>query len=437
MAQSPRIALSPRFCLFAILATLLAACNFQQTVVTAVESQSSTVTEPMAITLSLWHTVSPQQEETLQAIANGWSRQQSLPVTIELTSLSGAESMHQNLLAAIQTQQTPDLAFIRPSDLHLYAEADALLPLDTYWGTLDNRSQSDFFGSFLTANQCESKSQQGLWAMPVHRYQTMLYVNKTQLTEHLNFTTPPTTWEELMESCNAHIAQTRYACLSILPTSDLATLLFVSHDNPVINPTTAESSLTDSSALTALQRLSTLRESQALQVALSYDGAVLDFVEGRTLFAVDNNAQWDEYATSIGDQFEWELIPFPSAGSTPRSLASGGNVALFRTTPEREALALSFLQYLTSTEVNARWAEAMEAFPVRHSALEWLTTKHTDPHYQQAAALLPSAHTLPCLPQWQQIESQITHLVTDTLNGVAPTESLLSSAAQSANNLLK
>jgi ABC-type glycerol-3-phosphate transport system substrate-binding protein len=405
--------------------------------VPSVESQGSIAVESTPITLTVWHTVSPQQEETLQAIANGWSRQQPLSVTVELRSLSGAESMHQELLAAIQTQQTPDLAFIRPSDAYVYAEADELLPLDNYWSTFDNDTQSDYVGSFLTANQCIVNDNAGLWAMPTHRYQTVFYVNKTRLTEELNGTNPPATWEALVNDCNRHVAQTQYACLTVLPTQELATLLFFSHDNPVIHPATAQTTLTDNSALTALHQLTELRDSQALQTTLSYDGAVLDFVEGRTLFTIDNTDALEGYTEAIGDTFEWEVVPLPAEGTTPRTLASGGNLAVFRTTPEREALSLSFLTYLTNTEVNARWAEAMDALPIRHSSLEWLTTKSANPQLEQAASLLPSSHSVPCLPQWQTVEDQLTQLVTDTLNGVAPPESLLSSAVQSANNLLR
>lgn len=438
MAQSPRVASLPRFCLFAMLAIVFTACSFPQDVTTAiVESQGSIATVPPRLTLSLWHTVSPEQAETLQMIADRWSRDQSIPVQIELRSLSGAESMHQTLLAAIQTQQTPDLAFVRPADLSQYAEADALIPLDAYWDNLDATTQADYFGTFLTADQCTINDHTALLAMPTHRYQTALYVNKTHLNEALNFETAPSTWEAFLSDCDAHLAQTQYACLSVLPTGDMATLYFLSHNNPIVDPATQETALADGSALAALQRLNDLRDRQVMQLTLSHDGTVLDFAEGRTLFSIEQTDQLDEYATAIGDDFEWEVLPLPTEGSTPRTLVTGGNLAIFHTTVERETLALSFLNYLLEPDVNARWAEVMEAFPVRHSALERLTTKNPDPHFQQAATLLPTAHSLPCIRQWQAIETQLTQLVTDTLNDVAPPETLLATAAQTANNLLR
>lgn len=420
-----------------MLAIVFTACSFSEPATTAFEAQGSIATAPTPLTLSLWHTVSPEQAETLQTLADRWSRDQALPIQIELRSVAGAESMHQALLAAIQTQQTPDLAFVRPADLPQYAEADALMPLDSYWNSLKATTQADYIEAFLTADQCTVHDQKALLAMPTHRYQTALYVNTSRLKETLNSEAPPATWDDLLADCDAHIAQTQYACLSLLPTSDMATLYFLSHNNPIVDPATQETALADGSALAALQRLSDFQNRQVMQLNLSHDGTVLDFAEGRTLFSIEQTDQLDEYAAAIGNEFEWEVVPLPTEGSTPRTLVTGGNLAIFHTTAEREALALSFLNYLLEPDMNARWAEVMEAFPVRHSALERLTAKNPAPHFQQAATLLPTAHSLPCIRQWQAIETQLTQLVTDTLNDVAPPETLLTTAAQTANNLLR
>lgn len=437
MKQPPRVATMPRFCLFAMLAMLLAACSFEEAIFDSVEVQGSFAVAPPPTTLTLWHTVTPQQADTLQVIADRWARQQTMPVQVSLQSISGAESMHQTLLAAIQTQQQPDLAFVRPSDLPQYAEADALVSLNSYWDSQSAGTQADFMETVLNSTQCPVQEKTALLAMPTHRHQTVLYVNKTRLMEELQIESMPTTWDALLADCEAHSALSRNACLSLLPTGEMATLYFLNHNNPVVDPVSHETALAEGSALAALQRLNDLQTRRLMQMTLSRDGSVLDFTGGRTLFSIEPTDQLDEYAAAIGDRFEWEVLPLPAEGSPPRTLVSGGNLAIFHTTPERESLALSFLTYLTEPDVNARWAEVMEAFPVRHSALEKLTAKSNDPHFQQAAALLPTAHSLPCIRQWHAIEAQLTQLVTDTLNNVAPPETLLATAAQTANNLLR
>jgi ABC-type glycerol-3-phosphate transport system substrate-binding protein len=437
MAHAPRFAVSPRLCLFALLAILLSACGFQETVVTAIEPVVNSTVAPAPITLRLWHTVSPQQAETLQAIANSWSRQQSQPVVIELESQAGAESLHQALLAGIQTQHTPDLAFVRPADLPFYAEADALVLLKKYWESLDPETQEDYFEPFLTSTQCEVNDSVGLWAMPTHRYQTALFANTTYLNEVLKLEGFPRTWEAFNTTCNAHLAISPSPCLSLFPTGEIATLYFLSHDNPIVDTGTRQATLTDTSAINALTYLSTLRDQQATQLSLSYDGTVLEFAGGRTLFTMERTDRMADYSEMIGNEFEWEVMPFPGEGSAPRTLATGGNLAVFHTTPERETLALSFLEYMNSSEINARWAEAMEAFPVRHSALERLLVKNSDPRFHQAAELLPDSYNLPCVRNWQAVETHLTQLVSDTMNNVAPPDMLLAGAAQATNNLVR
>lgn len=437
MAHAPRFALSPHLCLIAILATILTACGFQQTVVTAIEPVVNATSAPAPVTLTVWHTVSPRQAETLQAIVNAWSRQQTRPVFVELQSQSGVESLHQALLASIQTGHTPDLAFVRPADLPLYAEADALVPLKKYWENLDIESQRDYIQPFLTSTQCKVNQTIGLWALPTHRYQTALFANTTELNQRLKLEGTPQTWQAFATTCNAHHALSNSPCLSLFPTGEISTLYFLSHNNPIVNRESPQATLTDTTAINALQRLTTMRDASTAQLALSYDGAVLDFTEGRTLFTMERTDRMEEYAETIEDTFEWTIMPFPGEGTSPHTLATGGNLAVFHTTPDRESLALSLLDYINSPEINARWAEAMEAFPVRYSALERLTLKNADPHFHEAAALLPDAYNLPCLRNWQNVETHLTQLVTDAMNGVAPPETLLNGAAQATNDLMR
>ena len=164
-----------------MLAMLLASCSFEEDILDSVEVQGSFAVAPPPTTLTLWHTVTPQQADTLQVIADRWARQQTVPVQVSLQSISGAESMHQTLLAAIQTQQQPDLAFVRPSDLPQYAEADALLPLTNYWNSQSAGTRADYMETVLDSTHCPVQERTALLALPTHRNQTVLYVNTTRL----------------------------------------------------------------------------------------------------------------------------------------------------------------------------------------------------------------------------------------------------------------
>src|SRR5690606_7973483 len=100
------------------------ACAFQQTVMTTPQSLPNATTEPAATVITVWHTVTPLQAESLTEIVNRWAIAHEAAIVVELRGMSGAESLHQAMLSAIQTQQTPDLAIVRIPDLPLYVEAD-------------------------------------------------------------------------------------------------------------------------------------------------------------------------------------------------------------------------------------------------------------------------------------------------------------------------
>src|SRR5690606_33256251 len=125
-------------------------------------------------------------------------------------------------------QQTPDLAFVRVSDLPLYVEADATVPLNAFHASLGDDDPERALATVDAAANCETGDESRLWAYPLHRYQTVLLVNRTQLTERLEIADPPSTWDELVSACDAHVSKNRYTCLSTLPTADMATLLFYS-----------------------------------------------------------------------------------------------------------------------------------------------------------------------------------------------------------------
>lgn len=437
MAHPPLRMLSSRLALLLVLVGILTACANTPTLSELVESQSSLGAASSIRVVTIWHTATPDQAQTLQEIADAWSRQQPNAVQVELRAFSGAESLHQELLSGIQTQHNPDLAFVRPHDLPTYADSDEILSLTPYWKSLTVPNQDDYLGAFVQANQCNSEPDALLWALPINRVPTLLYVNQTALTDELGFDALPTTWKALQTQCEAHVEESRTPCLTIVPTGETSTALFLSNANPIINAESQESALYEPSAFTTLERLEALRDERAIRIAPSHDSAVLEFARGRTLFAIDRSDELQRYTDAIESEFEWTVTALPHEADAAGTVAVGDNIALFRSTPEQEQVALSLLTYLAEPDVSTRWAAVRNALPVRQSALDIAAQNAATPQERAATALLYAAHPMPCVTRWLMIESQLTKLVSDTVNQVAPPDALLQNAVLTTNSLLR
>lgn len=80
----------------------------------------------------------------------------------------------------------------------------------------------------------------------------------------------------------------------------------------------------------------------------------------------------------IGEDVGIAPVPVPEAGDTSYSTYGGRGLVVLRTTPEREALAWSFIQFLMQDETNLTFIKALGYLPVLSSLKE-------DPYFQDPA----------------------------------------------------
>lgn len=394
---------------------------------------------PAIGTLTLWYALPEEQTPILQGLADEWASQQSPPVRVVLERSQDAGALHQKLLAAIQSQATPTLAFVQPPDIAAYVEADALLPLDPFLeggtASLTEADLADYYTQFFESVRYP-KANNALYAWPVHRYQTLLFLNRTRALE-LGGTVPPTTWDDLVQLCAAHTAERPTLCMDAYPTGNVAVLWVWSHDGSIVDEAGEVPTFQGTGGQAVMQWLGALRAVDGVSQAPSYQAQMDAFAEGRTLFTFDSTEAIPLYEARINSAFDMMVLPPPSTNGTPITVATGGNVAIFRSDPATEALAWSFLRYWTDTEANYRWADALGAYPVRRSALVKLDEQWPDfSRLRQAAEWLPYARSEPLLAAWPEIEQALAQAMINTINGDETPEEALTEAARKAQGYL-
>ena len=135
---------------------------------------------------------------------------------------------------------------------------------------------------------------------------------------------------------------------------------------------------------------------EGVVAAHDYEDKVDSFVRGESLFSFDSTAVIPAYEARINSAFDMAVLPPPSATGEPVTVATGLNGAIFRATPEREAMAWSFLRALTEAETNERWALAVGGYPIRRSSIEALNEQWPAfSRLRQAAEWLDDARAEP------------------------------------------
>ncbi|HEX8684778.1 MAG TPA: extracellular solute-binding protein [Ardenticatenaceae bacterium] len=390
-------------------------------------------------TLTLWHALSEDEAEVLQGLADEWASRQEGEVQVQLEASSDEDSLHQKLTASIQTEMMPSLAFVRPSDIAAYVDADALVALDSLMeegeNPLTDEEREDFYTSFWESVRY-ARAGNAQYAWPVHRHQTLLFINRTRMQE-LNQRLPPATWEALVAACAAHRARGGPNCFAAHPTGSVAVLWIWSHDGRMTNEAGTQPTFQNEAGQEVMHWLGELRALDGVYQAPTYEGQRDAFVDGTTLFTFDSTAAIPEYEALINSEWDLAVMPPPSTDEVPVTVATGGNAAIFRSDPETQALAWDFLRFWTDTQANYQWADALGAYPVRQSALEQLEAQWPeDSLLRQAAEWLPYARSEPMLAAWPQVSQALAQAIINTINGQAMPDEALEEAARRAEGLL-
>lgn len=117
----------------------------------------------------------------------------------------------------------------------------------------------------------------------------------------------------------------------------------------------------------------------------------------------------------------------------------GASVSIPKSTPEQELAAWLFIKYYTTTEVQAKWAQASEYFPVRASVAKDLEEYFsTRPAYKTAFDMLQYSKFEPPTPGYDFVREMVnTAMATIIADPFPEVKGLLDQLTTDANENLK
>lgn len=391
------------------------------------------------IQLTLWHGVNPPpNRDVLQALVDRFNAEHP---DIQVESLYVGQSSQQTpkVLAAIVGNATPDLIWFPPMFTGQLVELEAIRPLDDWL-------EHSAVGEQIDPALFESMRWEGhIWSIPFGTNNVGLFY-RPSLFEAAGITALPTTWEELREVARRLTLpdQDQHGILLPLGKGEWAVFMWLpfmwSGGGELTAAAAAAAAPTvtveTDGAIAALQLWQDLVAEGAAVLSQPERGYELDdFLAGRV--AMQLTGPWTLGQLGALD-VDFGVMPIP-VGQRPATSTGGENLFLFKSTPEREAAALTFMDYVLSEDFQTEWAIGTGYLPVNLRSRQ--SQKYRDFIAQQPAVevFLEQAsvgRSRPIFPGYSRISDNLGRAIEAVLLGKATPQAALAEAQRRLDLIL-
>ncbi len=415
--------------------------------------------DPSGVTVEFWHQHTGAREAQLIEIVEDFNESNEWGITVEASNQGGYGDIFQkmNLGLAAGGGELPDLVVAYQNQAATYQLVDGLIDINPLlnsptWG-ISAEEQADFFAGFVSSDINPVFDNQ-LLGFPPNRSMEVLYYNIDWLAEMaeagvISFDGPPTTPAQFEEAACAAVENPFSGATGDTSSSVGYQLSFdasrfaswtFAFGGDVFDYEEGQYTYNSPAAVEALTLLQSLfAEGCARGVEESFADQT-NFGQGVTLFTVGSSSGLPFYNTAVGDGagFEWSVAAIPHTTEEPVQNIYGASVSIPSTTPEEELAAWLFVKYYTSTDVQARWAEASQYFPVRASVAEGLSDYFAEnPAYETSFNLLQYGVAEPPVAGYDFVRDMIEEVMAEIVdNADLDVQERLDEANEEANEIL-
>ncbi len=413
----------------------------------AAETNPYDSVDPSGQTVTFWHQHTQERETALQEIVAEFNETNEWGITVQAEYQGSYGDIFNKMLGVLNTPDAPDLVVAYQNQAATYQLADALADMTPMvnsekWG-ISEEDQADFFEGFWAQDIFPTYGNARL-GFPPNRSMEVLYYNIDWLNE-LGFDGPPTTPEEFKEMACAATEQpfskaTAEGSIGYqlsIDASRFASWTFA-FGGDVYDYNANQFTYDSQAAVEAMTFLQDLFNSGCAALVTEAYGDQTDFGAGRLLFTVGSSSGLPFYrqAAEEGAGFEWSVAAIPHTTPDPVMNIYGASVSIPKTTPESELAAFLFVKYYTSPEIQARWVEASQYFPVRASVAGELTDYFAaEPAFKTAFDLLEFGRFEPPVPGYDFVRELVDEAMAAIADG-APVADTLSDLNARSNEIL-
>jgi ABC-type glycerol-3-phosphate transport system substrate-binding protein len=413
------------------------------TVAAAVAGAATAVAKAAAapVTITFWHGMNGSEPGTqggaLQTLVDQYKQvAPNVTINLDFTPYTGNE-LEQKVTGAIVARSTPDLVQAFESDVAAWYQAGAIAPLDDYAkNSLTDADLADVQKALLDSGRFPQYENR-LLSFPFNRSIYVIYFNKPELTK-AGFPDGPKTWDDLTAACAKIVAD--MPCYAVQPSPDSFIPSVWGRGGEVISADLKKATFNGPEGIAALTFDVNNIKSKAAYVSKGFDWQN-DFGAKKVAMSPPTTIAGDPFiAKAVNNAFEMGMAPVPTAPGKPlRSLFSGTNLAIMKSTPEKQQAAWDFIKWLTDTKQSAYWTVQTTYLPVRKSALDEPSLKDfiaKTPRFKVALDMIPTGAPGISVAGWADARTYLQDAVTAADTLTADPKAALDDAAKKADEAL-
>lgn len=386
--------------------------------------QAAPKTDDGVIRLTLWQGINPPaNRDVFQKLVDKFN-QTHTDIQVESIFAGGLDQQLPKILAAVVGNVPPDILTFYPQITGQLVELDAITPLEDWWEKSPIKSEvSPNLLQALTLNN-------HLWSMPLYTSNIGIFY-RPELFQKAGITETPKTWAELREAAQKLTIDKdgdgqpeQYGILLPFGKGEWTVFSWLpflwSADGEII--TDDQPNLTTPEAVQALQFWQDLIQDGSAKLSAPERGYEEDdFIAGRV--AMQITGPWTYIMKSNVD---YRVFPMP-ANVTQATAIGDGNLYVMKTTPEREAAAREFLEFVVSEEFQTEWSIGTGFLPVNiksTASADFQQFINQQPVLKVFLEQMPAARGRPIIAGYNSLSDSLGRAIESTLLGESPEKAL-------------
>lgn len=336
----------------------------------------------------------------------------------------------------------PDVAVLLSTDLYTLVDGSMITPLDDYINAAGGDAfTNDFYPAFLA----NSKYQNHIWSLPFQRSTPVLYFNKDAFTAAgLDPNKPPTNYQELVAAAKK-LTKPDGSQWGLEISSDgipywLFQCFVIGNGGNVVTPGVANKvNFSGPDVVKGLQDFVALPQTEKVMPTGILQWATMpnDFVNGKAAMIYHSSGS----LANILKQAKFQVgVAFPVGEKGYGAPTGGGNMYMLKGIPaDHQAAAWKFIQFMSSTEIQADWSINTGYIAARQSSYDAQAMKDYLAKTPQAAIgrdYLKYAGAEQATHNNAQVQKFLGDAVQAALTGKSDPTTALNDAQQKADQLL-
>jgi multiple sugar transport system substrate-binding protein len=412
------------------------------------QSTEADITLSGPVTIKFWHALSGPQQVALDALVRKFNETSGKPITVTAMYQGNYTQLYAKTLGAIQAGTFPDLVHAYESHVAEYARTDLVANLALYKDSPSNgltrSSQDDVYKGYYEANTFPQFANK-LLSWPLTKSLAVMYLNEDVLRE---IGRPvPKTWDEFEATVRAATKKdatgrtVRHGFAFNLDASLFHAQVY-GRGGSLMAPDKTTVAWNGNEGLAVLQMYERMNKEATAYTPKGSDWPA-DLAAGKLALYFSSTASLP-FMKDVADRSgaRWSIANVPQSDpANARTVQFGANVAIFRSTTEKQLASWLFIKWLSETEQTAQFAATSYFMPVRASAAGSQVLKDywaTVPQGKQAFDLIPFSIPESNLRGQQEIRDVVIfNMASDVIAGRSTPEAAIATATTKANQILR